>query len=367
MKNYQLHGKGRRPIPKAKSLGPAATVQSGPKTAKKDFIEKIDLFCHVLPRKYNEVLLKKSKPCYYLKTNSSKPALTDLDIRFRVMDKFEGLREVLTLGAPPLELALSPKDAVDLARIANDEMAELVNKYPDRFVAAVASLPLNDIDASLREAERAIKELKFKGIQIFSSINRKPLDRPEFLGLYEKMAQYDLPILIHPVKDNDIPDYPDEKSAKYGLFVAFGWPYETTMAIGRLVFSGIMEKYPDIKFIAHHCGAMIPFFSKRVLLLQAALAGEGEIMKLTKPPLEYFKRFYGDTVLGGNTPALMCGYAFFGADHLLFASDYPYPGGAEKGDIALGEVIESVELMNVTEEEKGKIFSKNARRLLKLS
>ena len=209
--------------------------------------------------------LRRPSHAYYLEANSSRPALADLDIRLRAMDKFEGLRQVLALGAPPLEYVVSPKDAVEMARMANDEMAELVNKYPDRFVAAVASLPMNDVDASLREAERAIKELKFKGIQISSSINGKPLDRPEFLGLYEKMAQYDLPIWLHPARDNNIPDYPDEKFAKYGLFLAFGWPYETTIAMARLVFSGIMEKYPNIKFITHHCGAMLPFFSKRVL------------------------------------------------------------------------------------------------------
>jgi aminocarboxymuconate-semialdehyde decarboxylase len=339
-------------------------VQSEPKTAKKEFGEKIDMFCHILPRKYNEALLNKAKPCYYLEANRGRPALADLDIRFRVMDKFEGLRQVLTLGAPALEYVFSPKDAVELARIANDEMAELVNKYPDRFVAAAACLPMNDIDASIRETERAIQELNFKGVQIFSSINGKPLDRPEFKGLYEKMAQYDLPIWIHPARDNNIPDYPDEKFSKYALFLAFGWPYETTMAMARLVFSGMMEKYPNIKFIAHHCGAMLPFFFKRVLLGQRE---DGEIMKLTKFPLEYFKKFYADTVLGGNTPALMCGYAFFGADHMVFASDYPYPGGAEQGDVALGEVIKSGERMNVAEEEKAKIFSKNARRILSLS
>ena len=342
------------------------SAQSEPKTVKKNFGEKIDMYCHILPRKYNEALLKKAKSCYYLEANSGRPALVDLDIRFRVMDKFEGLRQVLTLGAPPLEYAVSPKDAVELARMANDEMAELVNKYPDRFVAAVASLPMNDVDASILETERTVKELKFKGIQIFSSINRKPLDRPEFLGLYEKMAQYDLPIWIHPAKDNNIPDYPDEKFSKYALFLAFGWPYETTLAMGRLVFSGIMEKYPNTKFIAHHCGAMLPFFSKRIFLL-GQIAQAGEVMKLTKSPMEYYKKFYVDTVLGGNTPALMCGYAFFGADKMLFASDYPYPGGAEQGDVALGDVIKSVELMNVTEEEKDKIFSKNARRILSLS
>ena len=326
-------------------------------------MEKIDMFPHILPQKYNEALLKRAKPCYQLEVNSLRPALTDLDIRFKVMDKFEGLRQVMTLGSPPLESVFSPKDAMELARIANDEMVELVNKYPDRFAGAAASLPLNNVDGSLREAERAIKELKFQGIQIFSSINGKPLDRPEFLPLYELMSQYDLPIWIHPEKDDNFPDYPDEKVSKYDLLIPLRWPYETTLAMARLVYSGIMERYPNLKFIAHHCGAMLPFFSKRV---PPALQ-TGSVMELTKPPLEYFKKFYGDTVLGGNTPALMCGYAFFGADNMLFGSDYPYPGGAKKGDVVLGKVIESVEQMNITEEEKAKIFSKNARRILKLS
>jgi predicted TIM-barrel fold metal-dependent hydrolase len=366
MKKNQSQGMDRRTFLKAGSaitLGVAASLSTPGSTLaqKKDLAEKIDIFQHILPRKYNEALLKKSRPCYNLEANRLRPALVDLDLRFKTMDKFEGLRQVLTLGAPPIEFAVSPKDAVDLARMANDGMAELVNKYPDRFVAAVASLPMSDVDASLREADRAIKELKCKGIQIFSSINGKALDSLEFLPLYEKMSQYDLPIWIHPGRDKEVPDYPGEKSAKYALFVAFAWPFETTMAMGRLVYSGIMEKYPNLKLIAHHCGAMIPFFSARIPVV--AQAGEGEIMKLTKPPVEYFKRFYGDTVLGGNTSALMCGYAFFGADHMVLGTDYPYPGEIK----GLEAVIKAVGRMNISGEEKGKIFSENARHLLKLS
>jgi predicted TIM-barrel fold metal-dependent hydrolase len=341
------------------------TSRSIPKMSKKDFGEKIDIFCHILPPKTKEVLFKKAMPCNYIDTDSGRPALFDLDMRFRAMDQFEGLRQVLALGLPPLEYVLSPGDATDLARMANDEMAELVNRYPDRFVAAVAGLPLNDIDASLRETERTVRELKFKGIQIFSSINGKPLDRDEFMGLYEMMSGYDLPIWIHPARDKIVPDYPDEAYSKYTLFTAFGWPYETTLAMARLVFTGILEKYPMIKFITHHCGAMIPFFSKRVLLVREG-PEPGKGTPLTHPPLEYFKKFYADTVLGGSTPALMCGHAFFGADHLLFGSDYPYPGGAERGDAALGEVIRSVEMMDIPKEEKTGIFSTNARRILRL-
>jgi predicted TIM-barrel fold metal-dependent hydrolase len=342
-------------------------TESGIKTIRKNFHEKIDIYSHILPPKYNEALYKKARPCYNLETNNKRPALYDLNMRFRAMDKFEGLRQVLSLGAPPLENVLSAKDAVELSRRANDELAELVYKFPDRFAGGVASLPMNDIDASVCELDRAINDLNLKGIQIFSSINRKPLDRPEFVEIFKKMAQYDLPIWLHPAKDNEIPDYPDEKSAKFGLFVAFGWPYETTLAMARLVIGGIFERYPNLKIIAHHCGAMIPFFSKRVPLSSQAMQATGEGVDLTKPLPEYFKKFYADTVLGGNTPALMCGYSFFGADNILFGTDYPYPGGPEHGDLAAAEVIKSVELMNVSEEEKTKMFFDNARRILRLS
>jgi len=350
----------------ASGLPARTSKRSKPVTTKKGAAEKIDIFCHILPPRTKEVLFRKARPCNYIDTDNSRPALFDLDRRFKAMDQFEGLRQVLTLGLPPLEYVLSPADAADLARMANDEMAELVSRYPDRFVAAVAGLPLNDIDASLRETERAIRDLKFKGIQIFSSINGKPLDRDEFMPLYEMMAGFDLPLWIHPARDKTVPDYADEPHSKFTLFTAFGWPYETTLAMARLVFSGVLEKHPSLKFITHHCGAMIPFFSKRVLLVREG-PEPGKGTPLTGPPLEYFKKFYGDTVLGGSTPALMCGHAFFGADHLLFGSDYPYPGGPEHGDVALGEVIRSVEMMDIPEQEKTGIFSKNARRVLQMS
>jgi predicted TIM-barrel fold metal-dependent hydrolase len=332
----------------------------------KSALEKIDVFSHILPPKYKDALYRKAKPCYYLDADNGCPALFDLETRFRVMDKYEGRREVLTLGAPPLEYAVGGKDAVELARLANDEMAELLVRYPDRFVAAAASLPMSDIDASLAETDRAIRDLNFKGIQIFSSINGKPLDGPEFMALYEKMEKYDLPIWIHPARDRNIPDYPGEKESRYLLFAIFGWPFETSLAMARLVFSGVMEAYPNIKIITHHCGAMIPSYANR-LGAPSQLSKVVNLQKMPKPPLEYFKKFFADTVLNGNTAGLMCGYSFFGSDQMLFASDYPYPGGAKNGELFLRRTIESVERMEITQEEKDKIFFKNARRIMGLS
>ncbi len=330
---------------------------------------KIDVFCHILPSKYRAALYRKAVGGLYLEADDNLethhntiPALFDLDLRFSIMDNYEGLGQVLTISAPPLESVTRPEDAADLARLANDELAELVTKYPDRFVAGVACLPMNNVDAALKEAERAIKELGLKGVQLYTPCGGKPLDSPEFMPLYGLMAEYDLPVWLHPIRGRDTPDYRDEDYSRYRIFHIFGWPYETTAAMARLVFSGLFDKYPDLKFITHHCGGMVPYFARR-------LAGQSQRMfdqtysetsiSLSRPPIEYFKLFYGDTAVGGWTPALMCGHAFFGAEHILFGTDMPHGGTAN-----VEQTISSIEQMAVPDADKRQIFADNARRLL---
>lgn len=329
---------------------------------------KIDVFQHILPIKYKEALYKIAPADFYLKdVIESLPTLFDLDHRFRIMDKFDGLMQVLTIAQPPVELIASSQKAIDLAKLANDEMAELVLKYPDRFPCAVAHLPMNDMDAALQEADRAIKDLKFRGVQIFSPTNDKPLDSPEFMPLYEKMSKYNLPIWIHPERTVDYPDYRTENRSRYMIFSNFGWPYETTVAMTRLVFSGVLEKYPNLKFITHHCGGMVPFLEKRIIgsydhaeMLRRARYKQD----LTRAPIDYFKMFYYDTAIYGSTPGLMCGYAFCGAEHLLFATDFPYD--SQFGERYTRQTIESIENMAISDEEKKLVFEDNARRILRL-
>ena len=313
---------------------------------------KIDVFPHILPARYHEELVKKGKKSSIWEN----PAVSQLDIRFRLMERSPDVLQVLTLVAPALEMLVSPAEAVELARIANDEMAELVLKYPNRFVAAVACLPLADIDASLKEAERTITQLRFRGIQIFTHINREPLHLPKFRPLYELMARYDLPIWIHPTDD---PRYDPKWEWINPLQNSgvLGWPYQTSLAMIHLVESGIFEDFPNIKFITHHCGGMVPSFEQRIWGINMMKGPEGLIK------FENLRKFYNDTAVYGSTSALMCGHAFFGADHIVFGTDMPLGGNSYGFSL---DTIRSVEQMDIPSTDKEKIFWANARKLLKL-
>ena len=319
----------------------------------------IDIFTHILPATYLKALEKlavngKVSSTQVENLQRTDPVLIDVNLRLKMMDEFPDMVQVLTLLGPPIEAIAKTEEAVDLAKIANDEMAEWVAKYPDRLFAA-AALPMNDMEAALNEVDRAINDLELRGVQIFSSINNKPLDSPEFLPLYQKMAEYDLPIWIHPLKDITEPDYPGEQGSRYALAVIIGWPHATSMAMMRLAASGVLEKYPKLKFITHHDGGTVPYLAGRI---QNSPFKYGN---LTRPITESLRLFYNDTAVQGNIPNLMCAYAFSGADHMLLGTDFPMvPPDLVK------ETIRSINEMKITDSEKRKIFEENARRILKL-
>lgn len=310
---------------------------------------KIDIFAHIFPEKCKKAYLGKFKPGASFGSPAvlTNRAVSEIDMRLRLMSRYPDVLQVLTLSNLHLATFFTPKDAVELARIANDELAELVAMYPDKFIAAVACLPLNDMDAALEETDRAITQLKFRGVEIYTNVNGEPLDIEIFRPLFEKMVNYDLPIWIHPSVD---------KKPSEGVF---GWPYETASTMLHLVSSGIFNDYPDIKFIIHHCGSMAPFFEGRIRWLLPVALGKGHPVK---DPVEHFRKFYADTAVYGTTAALMCGYDFFGADHLLFGTDAPM--GPEYG-LTTG-TIHCVERMEIPDIEKEKIFVQNAIRLLKV-
>jgi predicted TIM-barrel fold metal-dependent hydrolase len=337
----------------APAPAPAPTASAAPPTV-------IDVFCHVLPPKYMEALKAQLPKDYFFSTIfQAYPKLYDWDMRSK--DMVPGYKQVISMMIPPIEAIADPQKAVELAKMANDGMAELVKEHPDTYIAAIGCLPMNNMDAALKEADRCINELGFKGIQIHTPVNDKPLDSPEFIPLYEKMANYGVPIWIHPWRAPDYPDYRTETTSKFLAFLMWGWDYEETIAMNRLAYSGILEKYPNLKFIVHHGGSMVPF------LVRVAQTGQPGVMtlgnpntyaELTKPAGAYYKMFYPDTSSMPDPAIIEVSAKFYGVDHMLFATDYPF---------ALpSNVIKLVQEMNISDADKTKIFEGNAKKMLNL-
>src|SRR5690606_34181056 len=142
-------------------------------------VRKLDIFNHIWPKAFQTKLEQVCKIVDITKRSNDIPMMSDLDERFRVMDRFDEYQQVLSLASPPLEVVAGPKDAADLARIGNDGMAEIAQKHPDRFPGFVASIAMSDMDAALAETQRAIDDLGAAGVQIFTNVNGRPLDEPE--------------------------------------------------------------------------------------------------------------------------------------------------------------------------------------------
>lgn len=333
---------------------------------------KIDIFPHISPRKYFDTMLATAPPGMALqKRMSGIPMLTDVDLRLKTMDRYPDYVQVLTLSAPPIEVVGGPDVTPDLARLANDEMAALVAKHPDHFPGFVASLPMNNPDAAVKEIDRALDQLHATGVQIFTNVAGRPLDLPEYQPIFGRMAQRDLPIWMHPARPATVADYAGEKRSKWDLWWAFGWPYETSIAMGRLVFAGLFDRHPGLKIITHHMGAMIPFCAGRIGggLDQLGTRSDdpddlAALGRLKKRPIDYFKMFYGDTALFGAWHAMESGLAFFGADKILFGTDTPFD--PEGGNGFIRDTIGAMEKMRATPEDKQAIYEGNARRMLKL-
>src|SRR5688572_15836312 len=222
---------------------------------------KIDVFNHIFPKAFFDRYISGGGAGKDIgKRMERVPVVVDLDYRFRVMDEFGDLRQVITLPQPPLETIADPTLSPMLAEMANDGLAELVAAYPDRFVAFAASLPLNNVDASLKELARAVDELGAKGVLLYTNVAGAPLDAPQFQPIFDEIARRDSPVWLHPARDAR---YASEDRSLYEIWWMLGWPYETSAAMARLVFSGLFDRYPDVKIITHHMGGMLPYFSGR--------------------------------------------------------------------------------------------------------
>jgi aminocarboxymuconate-semialdehyde decarboxylase len=342
---------------------------------------KIDAFNHIVTPKYNERRKALAPPQLRLQEQERlMPTLVDLDARLRVMDTAgNGYVQIINTANPPVENIAGPDDALELSRIANDEMAALVHRYPDRFVGAAACLPMNNIDGALRELDRAVGELRLCGVQIYTDVQGRPLDDPEFTPVFDRIAELDIPILLHPVRGPNRADYPSESASRFDTWRIVGWLYDTVAAMTRVIFTGIFDRHPHIRIVSHHLGGFVPYASERIregydkfLKAQASAAHasprgpapqEAEI-QLKKHPYDYFHDFYADTITIGSVAALTCGLEFFGADRVLFATDMPFDtqGGRKYIEVALSAMDD----LDASPDDKRRIFEDNARRVFRL-
>jgi aminocarboxymuconate-semialdehyde decarboxylase len=329
----------------------------------------IDIYTHVMPKPYLERLADLVPGHVALTAFPRLTTLWDMDARLRQLDQFDGYSQVLSLANPPLELIALPERTPELARFVNDEMAQLCRRHPDRFPAFVASLPMNNVEASLTEIDRAVGELGARGVQVFTNVAGQPLSAPAFRPIFRRMAQHDLPVWVHPMRGPQFSDYASEQASENEIWFTFGWPYETTACMTRLIYSRLFDELPDLKIITHHMGGMIPYFAGKIGLgFRQIFFGTPErnpaAEDLKHQPMDYYKMLYADTALNGDVAATRCGHAFFGTSSCLFATDAPFD--AEQGRGLIRNTIKAIEALPITAGRREMIFAGNARALLKL-
>ncbi|RMF87883.1 MAG: amidohydrolase [Nitrospinota bacterium] len=276
------------------------------------------------------------------------PGHRDIEYRLRELDRCGVDMQVLSMTTPGVHIE-EPGRGVELARIVNDAFARIMQRYPDRFVA-LAALPLQDPAASVKELERAVQELGLRGATLFTNINGQPLKMPDFWPLYEKAAELDVPLFFHPTSPVGV-----EAMEDFRLTALVGFPLDTTLAVARLVFQGVLEKLPSLKLVISHLGGAIPYLAERIDRGYEAYTECRE--HISAPPSHYFSHLYLDTV-AFHPNSLLFALEFVGREQLLLGSDYPH----QIGD--LPRAVRVIEELSVPQETKEKILGQNAAALL---
>jgi aminocarboxymuconate-semialdehyde decarboxylase len=320
---------------------------------------RTDAFAHATPPAFYEAM-SDAHPTDELRNLYFEP-LWDVDRRVRDMDDHGIDRQVLTLANPPIWRGIAPEDALPLVRLANDEIRAMADEHPDRLVP-VATLPFAN-EAYVAEFHRCVEELDMHGVQVFSNVDGRPVDSPGHMALYGAAADAGVPVWVHP----QLHGWYDWLS-EFELHRTFGWPFDTTIAMARMVFGGVFERHPDLDVVCHHMGGMVPFFIGRVSTFFEArvnnpdLYPDFEAPDFSEPVREQFSRFVGDTVVGGEPASLECGRAVFGDDGVVFATDYPFgPEGGRRFMRQAVDVVETIDDAGVREA----VFAGNAESMLR--
>ena len=273
-----------------------------------------------------------------------------LEDRLKAMDRHGVDMQVLTLTTPGVDREEAER-GIRLAKLANDGFGKIIEDHPDRFTA-LAALPLQDPGASVDELERAVKECGLKGAMLLSNVNGRPLDSPEFFPVFERAVKLDVPLYIHPTSPIN-----DRSMEDYRLVPIMGFGVDTSLAVLRLVFSGVMKRLPKLKLAASHVGGVFPFLRGRI---ERGFEAYPECkVHISEPPSEYLRRIWMDSIIYNND-VLMSAIAFSGAGKIVLGSDYPH----QIGD--LPHAVARIKALDIGEDEKEMILGGNATELLSL-
>ena len=280
--------------------------------------------------------------------NIAVPGHRDIDYREQVLMDGGVDTQVVTLTTPGTHVE-TPAMAVKFATLVNDAFADVVRAKNGRFLA-LATLPLNDPAASVKELERARRTLGLPGAMLFSNVNGVGLDDQRFWPLYEAANDFDAVLYIHPTHPVGV-----ECMTEYWLMPLVGFLMDTTLAAAKIVFAGVPERFPKIRWALCHMGGAIPYLAER---LDRGFHAFSECRaKIPRPPSDYLKQFYFDTV-NFNPQAIQLAISFAGAGHILAGSDYPHQIGS------IPQMLDTIRSLKISEEDRAAILGGNALRLL---
>jgi aminocarboxymuconate-semialdehyde decarboxylase len=323
----------------------------------------IDIHNHFYPMEYVEAI--KAGPSAYRVTydadnnpvlhspgdyNILVPGHRSIDVRKTVLDKMKVNKQLISFTCPGT-LIESSKRSAELSRLVNDNLASIQDDHGDYF-PCMGTLPLNDPGSCVTELKRVISELKLKGVALYSNANGVSLSDRRFWTMYEKANELEVVFFIHPTFPIGV-----EVMEEFMLMPLVGFLADTTLAAAHLVFSGVTERFPRIKWVLGHLGGAVPYLAERFDRGYEAFPQNRK--NINRPPSEYLKDFYYDTV-NFDLNALKLALDFAGADHLLAGSDYPHQIGS------ISKMISSINQLDIPDKQKEGILGKNAEQLFRL-
>lgn len=282
----------------------------------------------------------------------------DIEKRLQLMDQLGIDIHVLTIPAPGAD-RYGRDDAIKMARVANDAIAAIARKDPKRFIGFF-TLPTASIKDSLDELERSVNELGLRGFGCFANLNGQPLDREELFPIYERLVKYQLPVYVHPTA----PLATEAVGIDIMPTLIFGWAFDSTVAMTRLVYGRVLERFPEIDWVVADVGGVLAFFAQRAINIYSGRTDEiRHKYGLQENPLDSFRRFYVDTA---DHPAatLRCVKDFFTADRMVLGTNYPY--GPEEGAVLVKNSLKALDGLDLNPTEKAKILGGNAAKILGL-